>query len=153
MDPQPPAPPPPPGVPSGQRPGLVTAAGVLEIILGALGILIGILFVTAGSLFVSAVSSAQGVDTGAATGLGGIFIVVAIVVALVGILEIYAGIQILKLRERGRMIGLVLAIISLVMNLLSIGRSSSSSIVSILISGFIIYALITTKEHFSAEGR
>lgn len=152
MDSQPPVPPP-SGAPSGQRPGLVTAAGVLEIILGAVGILIGILFVTAGSLFVGAVSNVEGVDTGAATGLGGIFIVVAIIIALVGILEIYAGIQILKLRERGRMIGLVLAIISLVMNLLSIGRSSGTSIVSILISGFIIYALVTTKEHFTAEGR
>jgi len=131
----------------------VTAAGVLEIILGAVGILIGVLFVTAGSLFVGAVSNVEGVDTGAASGLGGIFIVVAIIIALVGVLEIYAGIQILKLRERGRMIGLVLAIISLVLNLLSIGQSSSTSIVSILISGFIIYALVTTKEHFSAEGR
>ncbi len=152
MDSQPPAPPP-SGAPSGQRPGLVTAAGVLEIILGAVGILIGVLFVTAGSLFVGAVSNVEGVDTGAASGLGGIFIVVAIIIALVGVLEIYAGIQILKLRERGRMIGLVLAIISLVLNLLSIGQSSSTSIVSILISGFIIYALVTTKEHFSAEGR
>lgn len=135
-------PPPPPGgttEPSGTpvRSPMVTAAAVLLIVAGALGVLGGLLLL-----------SGAGIAAGAA--VGGLFAVIAILVLGVGALEIYAGIQVLGLHERGRMIGIVVAAVGAFFNLLSIGRAPVTSIVGILIDAFIIYALVTNADEFHA---
>src|SRR5207237_10488048 len=98
-------PPPPAGsgpVP-GQRPGVVTAAGVLLIVAGGLALLFGLILLVGASL-------------------AAILAVLAVIYLAIGALEIYAGIQVLHLRERGRQIGMVLAGIALVLNLVFIAK-------------------------------
>ncbi|HJP65286.1 MAG TPA: hypothetical protein VKA30_03155, partial [Actinomycetota bacterium] len=66
----------------------------------------------------------------------------------VGALQIYAGIQVLGLHERGRIIGIVLAAIGAVFSLISVGRTPGSSIIGIAIDVFIIYALVSNASEF-----
>jgi hypothetical protein len=122
--------PPPPPSGAAARPSVVTAAGVLLIIGGAFAILGGlILFGVGGSL-------------------GGLFVVLGIVLLAIGALELYAGIQVLNLRESGRRIAIILAIISGALSLLSIAKTPASSVVGIAIDVFIIWALTQNAQYF-----
>ena len=136
MDQHPPPPPPPPapssgyGSAAGGRPGLVTAAAILLFIAGGFSLLGALILLTASS--VAAFLS-----------------VIGILILAVGAVEVYAGVQVLALKERGRILGVVLASIGLVFQLLSIGRAAGSSIVGIGIDVFIIWALATNSQHFA----
>ena len=66
----------------------------------------------------------------------------------IGALELYAGIQVLALKEIGRTIGIVLAAISGVLSLISIAKTPSTSIVQIAIDAFIIWALTQNAAAF-----
>jgi hypothetical protein len=125
-----------PSGPSGSpaRPGIVTAAAVLLFIGGGLGILGGLLGVTGGGFI--------------GGGLGGLAIVLGLVTLAVGALEIYAGVQVLALKEQGRVIGLALAAIGALLSLLQIGAAPGSAIIGLAINGFILYALVTTASAF-----
>jgi hypothetical protein len=124
------APPPPSPDRPVARPGVVTAAAVLLIIGGAFAILAAlVLFGVGGSL-------------------GGLFVVLGLVFLAVGALELYAGIQVLGLHERGRKIAIVLAAVSGVLSLLSIAKTPFSSIVGIAIDVFIIWALTQNAQYF-----
>lgn len=125
------------GAPTGgsqERPGIVTAAAVLLFIGGAFGILGGVLGVTGGGFIGGS--------------LGGIAVVFGIIMLAVGALEIYAGVQVLALKEQGRIIGLALAAIGALLSLVQIGASPGSSIIGLAINGFILYALWTTASAF-----
>lgn len=142
----PPPPPPPfgayPGQPPGQpaqRPGVVTAAAVLFFVAGGLSVLGGLLALVGGALFAS-VSGA----------FGAILVFVAIVVLAVGALDLYCGGQVLNLRRRGYTLGIVLAIISGVLALIQIGRSPGYEILQIAVDAFIIWALYSNKDLFTA---
>ncbi|GBC87856.1 hypothetical protein HRbin12_01874 [bacterium HR12] len=117
-----------------ERPGVVTAAAVLLFIGVAFGLLGGLFAVTGGGFIGGS--------------LGGVAIVFGIVMLAVGGLEIYAGVQVLALKEQGRMIGLVLAAIGALMSLLQIGASPGSAIIGLAINGFVLYALGTTASAF-----
>jgi hypothetical protein len=131
-------PPPPPDRPaSSSRPTVVTVAGVLLIVGGALAALAGILLLA-------------GAGVAAGSGVGGLFLIVALIVLAIGILQIYAGTQVLALKERGRQIGIWFAGIAGVLSLLSIGRTPGSSIIQIAIDAFIIWALISNQQYFTA---
>jgi len=110
---------------------VVTAAGVLLIVVGALSILGGILVLSL-------------------SGISGIFTLIAIVILAVGALELYAGIQVLALKERGRIIGIVLASIGAVLNLIQIAKAPGTSVISIGIDVFIIWALTQNAQYFTA---
>lgn len=122
-------PPPATGPVRGQRPGTVTAVGVLLIIAGALAILAGLL-------------------SFGLSGLSGIFVVIGIIYLPVGALEIYAGIQVLNLKEIGRVLGMVMAAVGAVLSLVYIAKGAGTSIVSILLDAFIIYTLYSNREYF-----
>ena len=113
---------------NGVRPGAVTAAGVLLIIGGVLGILAGLFLLFA---------------------IAGVFGLLGVVVIVIGALELYAGRRVLGLKENGRQIGIVLAAISGVLNLLSIGRAPGSSIISLAIDLFILWALTQNAAYFT----
>jgi hypothetical protein len=123
-------PPPATGPVRGQRPGTVTTVGVLLIISGGLGILLGLL-----SLGLSGVS--------------GLFTLIGIIFIPVGALEIYAGVQVLNLKEIGRQLGMIMAGISIVLRLIFIVKSPTS-IIGLLLDAFIIYTLYSNKEYFTA---
>ncbi len=125
-----------PAGPSGSptRPGIVTAAAVLLFVGGGLGALGGLLAVTGGGFLGGA--------------FGGIAIVLGLVMLAVGALEIYAGVQVLALKEQGRVIGLALAAIGALLSLLQLGAAPGSAIIGLAINGFVIYALVTTASAF-----
>jgi hypothetical protein len=123
-------PPPPPDRPIGARPGVVTAAAVLLIIGGAFALL--------GALILFGVGGS----------LGGLFVVLGLIFLAVGALQLYAGVQVLGLREQGRKIGIVLAGVAGVLNLVSIAKTPFSSIVGIAIDVFIIWALTQNAPYF-----
>jgi hypothetical protein len=125
----PPPGPPPPG-PAGARPPLVTVAAVLLFIGGGLGVLVGLLLLLG-------------------SGLHWIFPVLGIISIGVGAAQIYAGVQIMAARERGRIMGIALAGLGALLALAQIGRSPGSAIVSILINGFVIYALVVNEAYFT----
>jgi hypothetical protein len=124
-------PPPASGPPArGQRPGTVTAVGVLLIVSGAFGILLGLL-------------------SFGLSGISGIFTLIGILFLPIGALEIYAGIQVLNLKEIGRVLGMAMAAISIVLRLIFIVKSPTS-IIGLLLDAFIIYTLYSNKEYFTA---
>lgn len=115
--------------PAQPRPPLVQAAGIMLIVGGALGVLAALL------LF-----GASGVIPAAA--------LFAILSLVLGAGEIYAGTQVLALKEQGRMIGLILAGIGAALSLIQVILGYPSSILGLLINGFIVYALVTNAQHF-----
>ena len=134
QDPPPPpsAPPPPSYGPSGAgaRPGVVTAAAVLLFIVGALNAIGGLILITAASI-------------------GAFLVLIGILSLAIAAAEIYAGVQVMALREQGRIIAIVLSAIGLFFQLLSIGRAPGSSIIGICIQGFIIWALVSNAQSFT----
>jgi hypothetical protein len=110
-----------------ERPPLVTAAAIVLLVAGALNIL--------GALFLFS--------------LGAFAVVWALLGLIVGAAAIYAGMQVLALREQGRMIGLILSGAAVLIQLVSmIAFSNFFGIISLLLYGFVIYALVTTREAF-----
>jgi hypothetical protein len=120
-----------------QRPGIVTAAAVLLIVAGGFSVLGGLLLLT-------------GAGVAAGVGVGGLFIVLALISLGLGALEIYAGVQCLNLKESGRQIGVILAVIAAVLQVFSIGRSPGTAIVGIALDLFVVYALTQNKQYFTA---
>jgi high-affinity Fe2+/Pb2+ permease len=108
------------------RPPLVTAAGILLILSGVLTVLFTVLFfdVSGSALF---------------------YVLLTIVIAAI---TIWAGVQVLQLREQGRMLGLVLAGIGAVFALLGLLRGAPVSVISLALNGFILYALVTSASSF-----
>lgn len=117
---------------------------VVEFIAGGLGVLAGLLVLLAGG----AVSGVSG-----AGGLGAVVMIIAVLVLAVSALWIYTGIQVLALKERGRMLSLILGIISVVLNLGGMSQSggnTGSAVVSLAIDGFIIYVAVSQKDAFTS---
>ncbi len=110
------------------RPAIVTVAAVLIFIVGGLNALAGLILVTAGS--------------------GGFVVMLGLLSLAVAAAEIYAGMQVLALRERGRILAIVLAGIGLTFQVLSIGRAGAS-ILGILIHGSIIWILVSNRQSFT----
>ena len=133
-----PPPPPPPGYgppaygPSGagSRPGVVTAAAVLLFIVGGLNAIGGLILITAASI-------------------GAFLVLIGILSLGIAAAEIYAGAQVMALKERGRIIGTILAVVGLVFQLLAIAKAPGSSILGICIQGFIIWALVSNAQYFT----
>ena len=112
--------PPAAGATPGQRTTLSMAAGILMIILGILGALAGLLIAVVGGSFVSSFrnfadfpefrNELNGADPGAV--LGGIVAFVGILVLVYSIVYLIGGIGILRSKNWGRVIGIVVGILS-----------------------------------------
>jgi hypothetical protein len=127
--------PPPPGS-SSARPGIVTAAAVLLFISGGLSALLGLIAIAGGAALGDAAR--------------GVLAVFGIIFLAIGLLEIYAGVQVLALKERGRIIGIVIAALGALFALVRIVAAPGSGIVGLAIDGFILYALIQNASYFTA---
>ena len=114
----------------GQRPGAVTAVGVLLFVGGAFGILLGLLSFGLASIT-------------------GFYSLIGILFLPIGALEIYAGIQVLNLKEVGRVLGMIAAAAGIVLRLIYVVKSPTA-VVGILIDAFIIYTLYSNKQYFTA---
>ena len=147
----PPPPPPPPGysIPPPQlgpprRPGQVTAAGVIMIVVGALGLLVAFALLNAASNVGRFLDRVINPDT--ARTLGSLQLVLA-----AG--EIVAGILVLRLSSAGRVLGIVVASLNAAGQLFALSRNSSGAL-GLALNAYILFVLITQGHAFrrSASG-
>ena len=118
-----PAPPPPPGYRAGPGRGIpaeVNVASILLFIGGGFGVL--------GGLLLLAVT-------------GGIFAAIGAVALIIGGAEIWVGVALRQLKPWARMAAIVLAAIGVVFAIVSLVKGGYTSVVSLGIDGYIIYAL------------
>lgn len=114
------------------RPPLLQAAGITLIVIGGIqAVFLLYALVAAGSI-----------------GFGGAALPYVILgLALAGF-SIYAGLQILKLTDQGRIMGLIAAGIGALFTLISLLQGQILSIIFLAAYGFVIYALITGAASF-----
>lgn len=112
--------------PASTRPPLVTAAGILLMISGGLSIVLSFLYFRA----------------------GGAFFLTGLITIAIGAITIWAGLQVLQLREQGRMLGLVLAGVGAVFALINLIQGATLAIITLAIDAFVIYALVTAAQFF-----
>lgn len=117
------------------RPGMVTAAAIVLFVVGGLYALLGILAIAGGS--------ALGGD------LGGAAVLFGILYAAIGAAAIYAGVQILGLQDRGRIVGLIVGGVGALLALISVFTGAILAIIFLAAFGFVIYVLVTHERYFS----
>ena len=122
--------------PAQARPVVVTTVAVLLFIGGAFAILGGMIAVFGGGFLV-------------AVGGTGALILFGIVWLGVGVVEIWAGSGILKMREQARMVAIVIAGASAVLTIINIASGAGAGVLGLAIDGFVIWALVTNKQLFS----
>jgi hypothetical protein len=115
--------------PPSVRPPLITAAGIVLIIAGALGVISALILLSL------------------AGGLGILYVLIGLAV---GAASIWAGWMVLQLREQGRSLGLILAIVGAVFALIAVIQGTMLSIINLALDAFLIYALSTTRPYFTA---
>lgn len=114
--------------PTSARPPLITAGGIVLIIAGALSVVSALILLSL------------------AGGLGILYVLIGLAV---GAASIWAGWMVLQLREQGRSLGLILAIVGAVFALIALIQGSTVSIINLALDAFLIYALSTTRQYFT----
>ena len=148
------------GTASRERPGIVTAAAIVLIVIGALGTVGGLLGLVGGGLV---------------AGFGGgleFFFILALVGLIVAILALVAGIGILTGKSWGRNLGIGVSVAAILLSVVSafltasivsqIEQASGVSaaggdllggiggvVITVLIYGFVIWALTKEKDYFA----
>ena len=144
--------------PTAARPGMVSGAGIVMIVIGALITLVGLLSLVVGGILGGA---ATGIDF-QAPGLGGFagaaagaIIVFALILMAIGILDIVAGAKVMGGRGWARITGIVVAVLLALFSLGGLGSGDGSGTVFSLIwlaaNAFIIWALATSGSWFAAR--
>jgi hypothetical protein len=108
------------GVTPGARPGGVTFAAILLIILGSITCLFGLLFVIAAVAIGSGGLEDFGGFEGIASAAAGVLAVFALIGLAFGITEIISGAKVLKLNNGWRIVGIVFACIGAAFSLLGV---------------------------------
>ncbi|MEX2457968.1 MAG: hypothetical protein WD770_03170 [Actinomycetota bacterium] len=121
----PPPGPPPPG-PAGARPPLVSGAAIVLFVIAGLQVIAGLWLLS----------------------FGGIFAVYAILALALAAAGIYAGIQIMAGNETGRLVGLGVAGVGIILQLLSIGNTTVTAVIILLMYIFVIYVLVQNAAYF-----
>lgn len=143
------------------RPGTVTTAGILMIIIGALITIFGLLSLIGGAFLSGGGDMLEeqvpGLN-GMAGAVAGVIIVFGLILLVYGILEIVAGANVLGGKGWARITGIVLAAIIGFFNLLSLfsPRQGSGILITLLVlaaNAFIIWALATSGSWFAARAR
>jgi hypothetical protein len=150
-----------PVVPAAARPGSVTAAGVILIVIGILTLLLGLLVLLGGALFAGAAGGAlefpdtPGVPAGMVGAFAGFFLVFAVIVLAWGAIQILAGIKVMSGRGWARITGIVLAVIGILLSLGGLaGGEPSSTIISVVLiaaNAFVIWALASSGSWFASR--
>ena len=148
--------PPAPTVVASGRPGMVTAAGVVLIVIGALFGLIGLLFLLVGSQWRSLIENP---DVRAQIGelpadFGRVVVVIGAIVIVIGTVEILSGAFVLVARQWARITGIVISsVLGLfwVLNVVSPGAGRWLPMLLLGSSAFVVWALATNGRYFSRE--
>jgi hypothetical protein len=116
----------------GGRTMLAAIAGVVMLVLGVLGGILGLLVAVVGGTFISSLGDLaeipefEGADPGAV--LGGVVAFFGIIVIVYSLLYVIAGIGVLRSRGWGRVMGIVVGIISGLIWLSGLSSSESSNL-------------------------
>jgi hypothetical protein len=133
--------------PTPARPQLVTAAGIILIILGALQALAGLVLLVVSPADLARIGSIGHVDLGRVARGVGLFSLV------VGALEVLAGILVLRLSEAGRIFAIVIASIGVLGGIGSISGGSAPGFLTLGLYVFVIYALFANRAAFRRTRR
>lgn len=125
------APPASPQVDKPTRPAQVSSASALLMLSGLLNLL---------SSFVIFGSSRGSLGTV----VGGLAVVF-------GVAALYSGVQVRRLKESGRVTGLVVASVGALFNVYAITQGVMPQFLGLAANGYVIYALNTSKEAFSKD--
>lgn len=131
---------PPPGPP--RRTPVVTAAGGLLMTAGCLTFLAGLIVVLAGSDVLIG-----GEPVGDATRA------IAWAAIAVGVIDVVAGVLVLRLVPAGRVIGAVLATLTVVIGLVTLSKGISSSFLQVVLGFFTLWALAAAAPAFRRADR
>jgi hypothetical protein len=132
---------PPPGPP--RRTPLVTAAGGMLITAGILDALGGIIVVLAGSE-----ALVNGKQLGESARLVGVLLVG------LGVLDVLAGLLVLRLSPAGRVLGFVLAGLTIVLALVNLAQGNGrSAVLPLILGGLVIWALVVLEPTFRRASR
>jgi hypothetical protein len=152
MEPLPPPPPPRPDmawhtddqapVPLAARPPLVTAAGVILIVLGALQGLAGFVLMVVSPEDLERIGTIGNVNLPRVARGIGLFSLV------VGALEVLGGILVLRLSERGRIFAIVVASVGLLGGIASVSSGSAPGVLTLGLYAFVIYVLFANRDAF-----
>jgi hypothetical protein len=115
------------------RPGLITYAGLILGIAGVLSLIVGLVGLTGGRLdidlpFLDHPSMAR---------------VAAVALVVQGGLSLLAGWLVLRLRPAGRILGIVLASVAIVVSLSQLGNTETAGLLAVVLDAFVLYALLT----------
>jgi hypothetical protein len=127
--------------PTGQRPGMVTAAGIIGIVWGALGLLFGLLALTV-----------------AFTLLGAVYGLLVLLSVAVAAALLWAGIQVMQ--GKSPRLLLLLSYVAIGINLLTLiwaatqGASILSGLLGFIIPGVIVALLLNpqSKQYYASQG-
>lgn len=145
-----------------QRPGLVTAAGVVLIVMGVLTLIIGLFAMLGAAIFAGAAGS-LGETADAPAGFGnmmgafaGLIVVFVVLIVAWGILQIVAGAKAMGGRSWARITGIVVAIIGALFALsgLTSPDAGAGIVISIAIAAayaFVVFALATSGRWFGSR--
>ena len=112
-----------------RRPAMVTAAGILLLVAGGFSLVGGVIALGGGEM---ALPGLSGGETGW----------VAPLFFAVGVLEALAGWLVLRLSQTGRILGIVLATVVVVADVIQLGRTGSSGLLTIALWAFVLYGLL-----------
>ena len=123
-----------------QRPTGVTILAVLQFIGGGLSLLFGISSLFFGGLMVVSDAAAT---AGTEIDMGPILLVAAVIAIVSGLIGLLAGYGLFTLKDWGWTLAMVFSVINIISNVLGLiqGGNVPGSIVSIVLSGLIIYYL------------
>jgi hypothetical protein len=122
-----------PAAPPTSRPAAVTGAAAILLIAGALVSIFGLMGLTGDGVDMDA----PFLDGEAARRI------VSLVLLVQGILSLLAGWLILRLRPAGRVLGIVLAVLGIVVGLTQLRSTRSAGLLTFALDAFVIYALFT----------
>jgi hypothetical protein len=124
------------------RPQLVTAAGVILIVLGAIQALAGVVLMVLSPADLSRIGSIGNMDLDSvARGLGLFSLVV-------GAVEVLAGILVLRLSEGGRIFAIVVAAFGAFGGIASVLNGSAPGVLTLGLYAFVIYVLFAQRAAF-----
>lgn len=141
------------------RPGMVTGAAIVLLVLGVLTAILGLFALLAASIFTSGmdIPGMEQFGRNAAGAIGGIIAIVGGVFIVFGVLQVVSGINLFSARSWARILAIVLCVIGALFGLLALlgsgepGANSSPifGLILLLANGFVVWALATTGRYFT----
>jgi hypothetical protein len=126
---------------------MVTAAGVILIVLGALQALAGFVLMVVSPDDLRRIGSLGNIDLDRVARGVGLFSLA------VGALEVLAGILVLRLAEGGRIFAIVIASIGVLGGISSVSGGSAPGVVTLGLYAFVIYVLFAHRAAFRRRRR